>query len=171
MKSLSLTARISLLFAAGAAAVLLGLGWVVERSVESHFEEMDRHEMEGKLTLLRMLFARAPGPEVLSERMAAALVGHHHLSVTVAGGGWPALVQLWRGGVSRRPGGRRRAGGHALGHLVGGGTGISRPVRPVVGQRRRRQCRGDRPGYFPPSPVHGRLSTAPWPSPPPWPPC
>jgi hypothetical protein len=33
--------------------VLLGLGWVVERSVEGHFEEMDRHEMEGKLTLLR----------------------------------------------------------------------------------------------------------------------
>jgi two-component system heavy metal sensor histidine kinase CusS len=83
MKTLSLTARISLLFAAGAAAVLLGLGWVVERSVESHFQEMDRHEMEGKLTLLRALFAGARGPEALSERMAAALVGHHHLSVTV----------------------------------------------------------------------------------------
>lgn len=88
MKTLSLTARVSLLFAAGAVVVLLGLGWVVERSVEGHFQEMDRHEAEGKLTLLSALFAKAQGPAVrenLGQQLRDALVGHHHLSVAVRG--------------------------------------------------------------------------------------
>jgi two-component system heavy metal sensor histidine kinase CusS len=86
LSRLSLTARISLLFAIGAARVLLGLGWMVERSVENHFLEMDRHDMQGKLSLLQSLFAKAHGPEAedrLAEQMEDALVGHHHLSVSV----------------------------------------------------------------------------------------
>lgn len=82
----SLTARISLLFAAGAVAVLLGLGWVVERAVDEHFREMDRHEVDGKLSLLVALFAKAGGGEarvLLARQLRDALVGHHHLSVTV----------------------------------------------------------------------------------------
>ncbi len=88
MTALSLTARVSLLFAVGAASVLLGLGWVVERSVDGHFQDMDRHEMAGKLTLLRGLLASAPEPEAadpLAERARAALVGHHDLSARVLG--------------------------------------------------------------------------------------
>lgn len=88
MKTLSLTARVSLLFAAGAVVVLLGLGWVVERSVEGHFQEMDRHEVEGKLTLLAALFAKAGGGDVrasLDRQLRDALVGHHQLSVAVRG--------------------------------------------------------------------------------------
>ncbi len=84
MTAPSLTARVSLLFAAGAVAVLLGLGWVVERAVENHFREMDQHEVEGKLSLLRALFAKAgDSRDVLERRMRDALVGHHHLSVAV----------------------------------------------------------------------------------------
>jgi len=86
MKSLSLTARLSLLFAAGAVIVLLGLGWVVERAVQNHFIEMDRHEIEGKLSLVRNLLAEATNADALAAvplELKNALVGHHHLQVTV----------------------------------------------------------------------------------------
>lgn len=89
MKSLSLTARLSLLFAASAVFVLLGLGWVVEREVRNHFIEMDRHEMEGKLSLVRNLLARAPTAAALDavpQELENALVGHHHLQVTIFAG-------------------------------------------------------------------------------------
>ncbi len=84
--NLSLTARISLLFAAGAASVLLILGWVVARSVEAHFEEMDRHELMGKLTLARNLIARVEDADALAElpgRLDDALMGHHGLALSV----------------------------------------------------------------------------------------
>jgi len=86
MSSLSLTARISLLFAAGSVSVLLIMGWVVERAVENHFVEMDRHEIEGKLHLVRNLLARAPNATALQTvptQLGNALVGHHHLQLTV----------------------------------------------------------------------------------------
>ncbi len=89
VKSLSLTARLSLLFAASAVFVLLGLGWVVERAVQNHFIEMDRHEIEGKLSLVRNLLARAPTGAALDavpQQLELALVGHHHLQVTVFAG-------------------------------------------------------------------------------------
>nr|MCU0842758.1 HAMP domain-containing protein [Thiobacillaceae bacterium] len=103
MSSLSLTARVSLLFAAGAVAVLLGLGWVVERSVENHFREMDQHEVEGKLSLLRALFAKAGADDAragLERQLRDALVGHHHLSVAVRG---PDGVEWFRYGEADFP--------------------------------------------------------------------
>ena len=86
MKSLSLTARISLLFAASAAIVLLGLGWVVVQSVEKHFLEIDRHEIEGKLTLVQNLLAKVEGPvdlDAIPSQLDDALVGHHGLSIAL----------------------------------------------------------------------------------------
>ncbi len=86
MKSLSLTARLSLFFSASAVLVLLGLGWVVERSVQEHFVEMDRHELEGKLSLVRNLLARAGSAaelELVPKELENAMVGHHHLLLTV----------------------------------------------------------------------------------------
>lgn len=86
MKSLSLTARISLLFAACATIVLLGLGWVVVQSVERHFLEIDRHEIEGKLTLVRNLLAKVETPadlDAVPAQLDDALVGHHGLSVAL----------------------------------------------------------------------------------------
>ncbi len=82
----SLTARISLLFAIGAALVLLLLGWVVARAVDAHFVEMDRHELDGKLALVRNLLARAQQREALAalpRQLDDALVGHHHLAVAL----------------------------------------------------------------------------------------
>lgn len=84
--NLSLTTRISLLFAACAAAVLLALGWVVSRAVEAHFVEMDRHELHGKLALVGNLLARAGHDgrfDMLPQQLRDALVGHHGLSMSV----------------------------------------------------------------------------------------
>ena len=86
MKSLSLTARISALFAVCAAIVLLGLGWVVVQSVETHFMEIDRHEIEGKLTLVRNFLAKVEAPvdlDAIPGQLDDALVGHHGLSVAL----------------------------------------------------------------------------------------
>jgi two-component system, OmpR family, heavy metal sensor histidine kinase CusS len=86
MNALSLTTRLALLFAASAVIVLLALGWVVERAVENHFVEMDHHEIEGKLSLVRNLIRRAPNADALAavpKHLENALVGHHHLVVSV----------------------------------------------------------------------------------------
>ncbi len=86
MKPLSLSTRLSLLFAMSAAVVLLALGLLVARSVESHFLEMDRHELQGKLSLVRNLLAKAGTPRELAAvppQLDDVLVGHHGLSVTL----------------------------------------------------------------------------------------
>ena len=86
MKALSLTARLSLLFALSAVVVLLGLGWVVARSVEAHFLELDRPEVEGKLAPVRHLPAKVPTPTGfarLPRELDDALVGHPGLAVRV----------------------------------------------------------------------------------------
>ncbi len=86
MKTLSLTARLTLLFGLCVASVLLVLGWVVTRSVDHHFLEMDRHEIDGKLALVRNLLAKADTPAalaVLPRQLGDALVGHPGLVVCV----------------------------------------------------------------------------------------
>jgi len=86
MKSLSLTARVSLLFSLGVTLVLLGLGWLVAWSVDRHFQEMDRHVLEGKLALVANLLGKADSTEVLGgvpKELDDALVGHEELSITL----------------------------------------------------------------------------------------
>jgi two-component system, OmpR family, heavy metal sensor histidine kinase CusS len=86
LKVLSLTSRLSLLFALSATLVLLGVGWIVIHSVAQHFVEMDRQEMEGKLALVRNLLAKASTAESLEEmpsHLDEALVGHPGLALRV----------------------------------------------------------------------------------------
>lgn len=86
MNSVSLTTRISLLFAVSAAVVLLALGWIVARAVDAHFVEMDRHELDGKLVLVQNLLARVEPSNTLAalhDRLDDALVGHHGLAVAL----------------------------------------------------------------------------------------
>ncbi len=86
MKSWSLTARVSLLFGLGVTVVLFGLGWLVAWSVDRHFQEMDRHELEGKLALVANLLTKADSPETMDgvpKELDDALVGHAGLSVTL----------------------------------------------------------------------------------------
>ncbi|MDP2266477.1 MAG: heavy metal sensor histidine kinase [Thiobacillus sp.] len=86
MKPLSLIARISLYFAAAACLVLLATGYFLSHVVEAHFEEGDRHELNGKLELIQNLFKNAGNPnelDQLPQQLHDALVGHHGLVVTV----------------------------------------------------------------------------------------
>jgi len=116
MRHMSLTARISALFAFCAALVLIALGWSVVRSVETHFQEMDRAEIEGKLTLVRTLLERARTAtelQAVPRLLEGALVGHHGLSVTLLA----AEGSIW---FSSPHGTHSLHGAHAplpLGHL------------------------------------------------------
>ena len=86
MKPPSLTARISLLFAAAASLVLLTTGYFLTQGVEAHFKEGDRHELNGKLELIQNLFKNASSQkdlDLLPQQLDDALVGHHGLAVAV----------------------------------------------------------------------------------------
>ncbi len=86
MKTLSLTARISALFAVVASAVLLVTAYFLTQAVEAHFKDGDRHELRGKLELVRNLLERADSPEELNSlprQLNDALVGHHGLAVAM----------------------------------------------------------------------------------------
>ncbi|MCX7673678.1 MAG: heavy metal sensor histidine kinase [Thiobacillaceae bacterium] len=86
MRPLSLTARVSLLFATAVAAVLFGVGWLIASAVERHFIEMDQHALEGKLALVRNLLARAHGArdrQAVGQALRDALVGHHELTLVL----------------------------------------------------------------------------------------
>ena len=87
MKTLSLTARISLLFAVAASLVLLTTGYFLTQVVETHFEEGDRDELNGKLALIQNLFKHTYTQKELDslpQQLDDALVGHHGLAVAVA---------------------------------------------------------------------------------------
>lgn len=86
MKSLSLTTRISLLFAAAASLVLFVTAAILVQKVGAHFEEEDRAELNGKLELIQNLFKRASSRQALDhlpQQLDDALVGHHGLAVVV----------------------------------------------------------------------------------------
>jgi len=94
MKTLSLTARISLLFAVAASLVLLTTGYFLTQVVDAHFEEGDRHELNGKLELIQNLFMHASSQkdlDLLPQQLDDALVGHHGLAVVVT----DATGEIW----------------------------------------------------------------------------
>ncbi len=85
---ISLTARLSLLFASSAACVLLFAGLLFERAANNRFEEHDREELDGKMALIREVLgnirsfdAMAALPLRLHDTMTG---GHPGISVTVA---------------------------------------------------------------------------------------
>lgn len=80
----SITLRLSLLFAAVATAVLLGVGWVLHDASEEHFVEQDTHELHGKIELIQHQLAQAGTPDAwsaLPDQLSNALHGHHGLVV------------------------------------------------------------------------------------------
>lgn len=94
MKTLSLTARISLLFAVAASLVLLTTGYFLTQGVAAHFEAGDRDELNGKLELIQNLFKHASSQkdlDLLPQQLDDALVGHHGLSVAVT----DATGEIW----------------------------------------------------------------------------
>lgn len=83
---MSLTTRISVLFALAVAVVMLATGLLLSRAMEAHFVGSDRHELEGHLELIRHLLESADsqvGFDRLPQEMDDALVGHQGLAVAV----------------------------------------------------------------------------------------
>lgn len=82
----SITAQLTLLFAAASTVVLLLLGWLIGTSVERHFEEQDMELLTGKLELtahaLEKIHARSE-LDALPRQLGDALIGHHGLEVVV----------------------------------------------------------------------------------------
>jgi two-component system heavy metal sensor histidine kinase CusS len=94
MKTLSLTARISLLFAVAASMVLLTTGYFLTQVVETHFKQGDRDELDGKLELIQNLFKHVSSQndlDLLPQQLDDALVGHHGLAVAVT----DARGEIW----------------------------------------------------------------------------
>lgn len=84
----SITFRLTLFFSTASTLVLLVMGALVGSLVQSHFEEMDRTELDGKLKLVRHALANVRTTSdmaTLPQRLGDALVGHPDLSVAVMG--------------------------------------------------------------------------------------
>ncbi|MBR0568789.1 heavy metal sensor histidine kinase [Azoarcus sp. L1K30] len=121
-RSVSLTARLALLFAALTASLLIVVGVVLGRAVEAHFRELDAHEIAGKLSLIENLLQRTTTAQALAtlpQRLDDAFVGHamvalllrddegsviyalqaaHFPAAQLAGEMLPAGVAMWEGG-------------------------------------------------------------------------
>ncbi|MGQ0711293.1 MAG: heavy metal sensor histidine kinase [Rhodoferax sp.] len=82
---LSLRARLTLLFALGACAVLLVLGWSTGVEIERHFEHLDRNTLQDKLQQVAKLVQASPATpaQALQATLENALLGHHDLVVLV----------------------------------------------------------------------------------------
>jgi two-component system heavy metal sensor histidine kinase CusS len=84
---ISLTARLSLLFAGLAAGVLLVAGLLFEHAVKNHFLEHDREELYGKMELIRDLLRTTTSRDALAAlplRLHDAISGHLGIVITVA---------------------------------------------------------------------------------------
>ncbi|MBI3093272.1 MAG: heavy metal sensor histidine kinase [Rhodocyclales bacterium] len=85
-RSPSITARLTLLFAAVSTAVLLALGLLIGNAVERHFIEQDMEVLSGKTQLAANLLAQLRSPadsDALLRQLDDSLVGHHGLAVVV----------------------------------------------------------------------------------------
>jgi two-component system, OmpR family, heavy metal sensor histidine kinase CusS len=94
MKRLSLTNRLTLLFSLTSAAMLLGLGLVVNTLVERHFTELDAEALTGKLELARNTLTKVRSRadmEMLPQQLNAALVGHPGMALVIR---WPDAATL-----------------------------------------------------------------------------
>lgn len=98
---LSLTARLTLLFALGSSTVLLVLGWLAAVAIDRHFEQLDFDALVGKMQLAQHAIERVHSQQdfdALESQLSDALVGHHDLVVQVLGP--TGEVLLASGGVT-----------------------------------------------------------------------
>jgi two-component system, OmpR family, heavy metal sensor histidine kinase CusS len=85
-RPLSLTARLAILFALLAASLLLGVGILLERAVDSHFDELDAYDLGAKMTVIGHLIGTTDDQEAfefLPHRLRDAFAGHDNLAVLV----------------------------------------------------------------------------------------
>ena len=126
----SITLHLTLLFAAVSAAVLIGVGVLVSKRVEAHFEQQDMTELTGKLELVRHRLARVRAPGELGDAAATlsdALVGHHDLAVLVIAPDGRELITAGHAGFPAALLAR---------------TGSAAPIEPLVWRHDDRSYRG-----------------------------
>jgi two-component system heavy metal sensor histidine kinase CusS len=88
LAQMSLTARLTLLFATGSCAVLLALGGLISVSIERHFEELDLEALQSRLLLAHHALARVKTPQELERlplELGVSAAGHHDLLVQITG--------------------------------------------------------------------------------------
>ncbi|WP_247869658.1 heavy metal sensor histidine kinase [Herbaspirillum sp. ST 5-3] len=86
---MSLTARLTFLFAHTSAALLLGVGFLVSNLVDRHFEELDLEALNGKIALVQHALAKVQSRadlEAFPAQVDTALVGHPGLALAIV---WP----------------------------------------------------------------------------------
>jgi two-component system heavy metal sensor histidine kinase CusS len=87
-QSTPLVLRLTLYFALASGLVLLGLGWLIARSIEAHFVDLDRDTLLSKIHLVHGV-AEQHSPVPLAERLGhvlpASFSGHHDLYARVIG--------------------------------------------------------------------------------------
>jgi len=82
----SLTARLATLFAVLAASLLVLAAMLFGRMLDMHFQELDMHELQGKVTLIRNALQSVDATGGRSERIEAlerSFVGHESVGVLV----------------------------------------------------------------------------------------
>ena len=82
-RKISLTTRLTILFTLISAGVLLGLGWVLAREAERHFEDLDRAMLQDELHLIREEMATADSLDALQQRLGDVLHSQSDFSALV----------------------------------------------------------------------------------------
>lgn len=88
IRRMSLTARLTFLFAHTSAALLLGVGLLISNLVDRHFEELDLEALNGKIELAQHALAKVKSRadlEALPAQLDTALVGHPGLALAIVG--------------------------------------------------------------------------------------
>jgi len=88
-RTASISARLTLLFAAVATSILLVLGLLVGNEVERHFVEQDMEVLDGKNHLIGHLLEQYRSPAdlpMLVRQLGDSLVGHHGLAAVLIDG-------------------------------------------------------------------------------------
>lgn len=88
MRPMSITSRLTLFFSTASTIVLLAVGTLVGTLLETHFEEQDMMELNGKLELVRHALGKVHTPSDLAavpQSLSDSLIGHPDLSVAVVG--------------------------------------------------------------------------------------
>ena len=86
MSRKSITFRLALYFATASTVVLLAIGYLVGASVQRHFLELDRGDLQGKVELVRHVLSKVHSQSdiaALPNRMDDALTGHDNLWVSI----------------------------------------------------------------------------------------
>ncbi|KAA0889344.1 Cu(+)/Ag(+) sensor histidine kinase [Pusillimonas sp. ANT_WB101] len=84
----SLALRLTVSIGAVITVVLLTFGWMVARSINTHFVQQDVDELNAVVQSLAQSLAEQPigqAPEALKRRLAGAISGHHNAQFRVSG--------------------------------------------------------------------------------------